>query len=103
MLVKVEYYKNGQQTAENTKIRWVYADKEIPSSPDSPLVEECGATYNHGLELPLDEELKEFLGEEETHKLAAFAVDIPSTDTNCAGTYKKLGEATFEVNASDPK
>ena len=103
VLVKVEYYKNGQQTAENTKIRWVYADKEIPSSPDSPLVEECGATYNHGLELPLDEELKEFLGEEETHKLAAFAVDIPSTDTNCAGTYKKLGEATFEVNASDPK
>lgn len=103
VLVKVEYYKNGQQTAENTKIRWVYADKEIPSSPDSPLVEECGATYNHGFELPLDEELKEFLGEEGTHKLAAFAVDIPSTDTNCAGTYKKLGEATFEVNASDPK
>lgn len=103
VLVKVEYYKNGQQTAENTKIRWVYADKEIPSSPDSPLVEECGATYNHGFELPLDEELKEFLGEEGTHKLAAFAVDIPSAENLCGGTYTKLGEKEFEVTDLDPK
>ena len=101
VLVKVEYYKNGG--TEVVATRWVYADKNVTESAESPLATQCGATYNHGFALPLDEELKALLGEAGTHKAVVYAVDIPSDENLCGGTYTKLGEKEFGISSFDPK
>ncbi|MBR6422964.1 hypothetical protein IKS86_09670 [bacterium] len=100
ILVKVEYYKNNESTASAT--RWVYANIDIPSSSDSPLATQCNGTYNHGFGVPFDSDLYELLGVG-THSAAVFAVDIPSAENNCAGTYKELGKKEFQITNSDPK
>lgn len=102
VLVKVEYYKNKDDAAAVAE-RWVYAAKEIAADPESPLATQCNATYNHGFEVPLDEDLKTLLGEDGTHKAVVYAVDVPSAENLCGGTYTKLGEREFEVNGIDPK
>ena len=100
ILLKVEYYKNNESTASAT--RWVYANIDIPSSSDSPLATQCNGTYNHGFGVPFDSDLYELLGVG-THSAAVFAVDIPSAENNCAGTYKELGKKEFQITNSDPK
>lgn len=100
VLVKVEYYKNKDESLVAAE-RWVYAKLLRPD--DSALEIQCGETYNHGFEVPFDNDLRTVLGAG-THSAAVFAVDIPSADTHCAGTYTKLGEAKdFEIIDSDPK
>ena len=100
VLVKVEYYKNKDESLVAAE-RWVYAKLLRPD--DSALEIQCGETYNHGFEVPFDNDLRTLLGAG-THSAAVFAVDIPSADTHCAGTYTKLGEAKdFEIIDSDPK
>lgn len=100
VLVKVEYYKNKDESVAAAE-RWVYAKLLRPD--DSALQIQCGETYNHGFEVPFDNDLRTVLGAG-THSAAVFAVDIPSADTHCAGTYTKLDETKeFEISESDPK
>lgn len=103
VLIKVEYYKNGDESAVAAE-RWVYANREITPSEESPLAVQCSATYNHGFGVPFDSGLKAVLGIG-THSAAVFAVDVPSAETLCGGTYTKLGETKeFEITeAVDPK
>ncbi|MBO4699995.1 hypothetical protein J5690_10415 [bacterium] len=103
VLIKVEYYKNKDESAVAAE-RWVYANREITPSEESPLAVQCSATYNHGFGVPFDSGLKAVLGIG-THSAAVFAVDVPSAETLCGGTYTKLGETKeFEITeAVDPK
>ena len=87
ILVKIEYYKN-KDVSSVAVTRWAYAKLQRPG--DAELQARCSETYNHGFEMPFDEGLKEILGEGE-HSAAVFAVDIPATESKCAGTYTKLG------------
>jgi len=100
VLVKVEYYKNNDESVVSAE-RWVYAKL---LRPDDPVLQiQCDETYNHGFEVPFDSTLMTVLGAG-THSAAVFAVDIPSADTHCAGTYTKLGETKeFEIGGLDPK
>ena len=91
ILVKIEYYKNKDKSSV-AATRWAYAKLQRPG--DTDLQANCSETYNHGFEMPLDEGLKEILGEGE-HSAAVFAVDIPSAESHCAGTYTKIGEKEF--------
>ncbi len=88
ILVKIEYYKNKDESAA-AAVRWAYAKLQRPG--DSAVLSGCSETNNHGFEMPFDEELRAVLGTG-THSAAVFAVDIPAAETNCSGTYKKLGD-----------
>jgi len=93
VLVKVKYYKNKDESVVAAE-RTVYADSEKTG------LTECGGTYNHGFEVPLDAELAGILGEG-THSATVFAGDIPA---DCSGAYKEIGKTDLTVPANyDPK
>ncbi|MBO7126939.1 hypothetical protein J6W78_05290 [bacterium] len=91
--VKIRYYKNKDESV-------VAAERSIDAESErTDLTTQCGETYNHGFEVPLDVEIAEILGIG-THSAAVFIGDLPA---DCAGTYKWMGTKEFEITTLDPK
>ena len=90
--VKVRYYKNKDESV-------VAAERSVDAESERIDLTQCGGTYNHGFEVPLDMEIATVLGIG-THSAAVFAGDLPA---ECAGTYKLIGKKEFEITSLDPK
>lgn len=90
--VKVRYYKNKDESV-------VAAERSVDAESERTDLTQCGGTYNHGFEIPLDAEVATVLGIG-THSAAVFAGDLPA---ECAGTYKLIGIKEFEITSLDPK
>lgn len=90
--VKVRYYKNNDESV-------IAAERSVDAESERTDLTQCGGTYNHGFEIPLDMELAGILGIG-THSAAVFIGDLPA---NCSGSYKLIGIKEFEITALDPK
>lgn len=90
--VKVRYYKNKNESV-------VAAERSVDAESERTDLTQCNGTYNHGFEIPFDDELAAVLGIG-THSAAVFAGDLPA---ECAGTYKLIGKKEFQITSLDPK
>lgn len=90
--VKVRYYKNKNES-------FVAAERSVDAESERTDLTQCNGTYNHGFEIPFDDELAAVLGIG-THSAAVFAGDLPA---ECAGTYKLIGKKEFQITSLDPK
>ena len=90
--VKVRYYKNKDESV-------VAAERSVDAESERIDLTQCGGTYNHGFEIPLDMEVAGILGVG-THSAAVFVGDIPA---DCSGAYKLIGTKEFSITSLDPK
>ena len=90
--VKVRYYKNKDESV-------VAAERGVDAESERIDLTQCGGTYNHGFEIPLDMEVAGILGVG-THSAAVFVGDIPA---DCSGAYKLIGTKEFSITSLDPK
>ena len=90
--VKVRYYKNKNESV-------VAAERSVDAESERTDLTQCNGTYNHGFEIPFDDELAAVLGIG-THSAAVFAGDLPA---ECAGNYKLIGKKEFQITSLDPK
>ncbi|MBQ4437944.1 hypothetical protein II898_03625 [bacterium] len=90
--VKVRYYKNKNESV-------VAAERSVDAESERTDLTQCNGTYNHGFEIPFDDELAAVLGIG-THSAAVFAGDLPA---ECAGNYKLIGKKEFQITSLNPK